>query len=294
MPLVFPFVAVRSVQSIRTSGANILKLFFEPATRQPFLIHFSHLDQLYIVFGPVLVYFSLNLGDEIMTDPDTRKPGASDIAARLKQEIDKGNLGHNDRLAPERRLADSYGVARGTIRAALNLLAEKNLVEIRPGSGTYVTYQADEAPPPPLENANPLELMDVRFAIEPHTCRLAVLHGRRANFDRLEELCHQMENSGTDAARFSTADTEFHRTLAKCTRNGLLVWIIDQITKVRDQEEWMRMRQLTLNGDIIARYNLQHRQILEALRARDAEKSAELMKEHLETARLSLTRAAAT
>jgi len=229
-----------------------------------------------------------------MDQTDTGKPGANDIAMMLTREITKGNLGHNERLPPERRLADSYGVARGTIRAALNLLAARNLVEIRAGSGTYVTFHTDQAPPEALENANPLELMDVRFALEPHTCRLAVLHGRRADFDHLEELCRQMEASGGDAVSFSTADTEFHRTLAKCTRNGLLVWIIDQITQVRNQDEWTRMRQLTLNGDIITRYNDQHRRMLAALRAREPERAAELMKEHLETARLSLTRAAAT
>lgn len=229
-----------------------------------------------------------------MATPKAPKPGASDIATLLTREITKGNIGFGDRLPPERQMADSHGVARGTIRSALNLLADRGMVEIRAGSGTYVIFRPDDSPPAALENANPLELMDVRFALEPHTCRLAVLHGRRADFDRLEELCDEMEQSGDNAVRFSAADTEFHRTLAKCTRNGLLAWIIDQITQVRNQDEWMRMRQLTLNTEIIARYNDQHRRMLDALRAREPEKAAGLMKDHLETARLSLTRAAAT
>ena len=52
------------------------------------------------------------------------------------------------------------------------------------------------------------------------------------------------------------------------------------------------MRHLTLNETTIARYNTQHRQILNAIRTREPERVATLMKEHLETARLSLTRAA--
>ncbi len=229
-----------------------------------------------------------------MLDPDRRKPGAADIATQLRRDINKGNLRFNDRLPPERRLADAHGVARGTIRAALNLLSDQGYVEIRPGSGTYVIRQNDETLPDALENANPLELMDARFALEPHTCRLAVLHGRRADFDKLEELCQRMEAPDVDPLTFSEADTEFHRTLVQSTRNGLMVWIIDQITKVRNQDEWMRMRQLTLNGEIIARYNVQHRELLAALRAREPEQAAMLMKRHLEAARLSLTRAAAT
>jgi GntR family uxuAB operon transcriptional repressor len=52
------------------------------------------------------------------------------------------------------------------------------------------------------------------------------------------------------------------------------------------------MRQVTLDSSIIRQYNAQHRDILNALRAREPERAAMKMKEHLETARLSLTRAA--
>ena len=50
----------------------------------------------------------------------------------------------------------------------------------------------------------------------------------------------------------------------------------------------------TLNDNIIRTYNIQHKQILSAIKLREPEKAASLMKEHLEIARLSLTRAAGT
>ena len=136
--------------------------------------------------------------------------------------------------------------------------------------------------------------MDARFALEPHSCRLSVLHGRHADFDRMEELCEQMEASLDDPAAFSEADTQFHRAIADSTRNGLLVWILTQIGSVRGQDDWTRMRRLTLDEPTITTYNRQHRQILDALRAREPERAATIMKEHLETARLSLTRASET
>ena len=76
--------------------------------------------------------------------------------------------------------------------------------------------------------------------------------------------------------------------------NGLLIWIIDQIANVRAQDDWTRMRHLTLDTRTINQYNAQHRQILNAIRTREPERAANIMKEHLETARLSLTRAAET
>ena len=52
------------------------------------------------------------------------------------------------------------------------------------------------------------------------------------------------------------------------------------------------MRHLTLEEQIIRHYNAQHRELLNALRSREPERAAVKMKEHLETARLSLMRAA--
>ena len=229
-----------------------------------------------------------------MNTPSSHKLGASDIAALIRREITKGNLHLHDRLPPERVLAETYGAARGTVRKALNLLAKEGFVDIRPGSGTYVVYQPENTNPGAIEHATPLELMDTRFALEPHICRLAVLHGRRDDFDKLDALCSQMETLEDDPVAFSEIDTEYHRRLTECTRNGLLIWIIDQIANVRNQDDWSRMRHLTLDARTINLYNVQHRQILNAIRTREPERAANMMKEHLETARLSLTRASET
>ena len=85
-----------------------------------------------------------------------------------------------------------------------------------------------------------------------------------------------------------------HLALYYKTRNGLLIWIIDQIGNVRSEDDWTRMRHLTLDTKTIRTYNVQHRQILNAIRTREPERAANMMKEHLETARLSLTRASDT
>ena len=220
--------------------------------------------------------------------------GASEIATLIKKEIRNGTFLFHEKLPAERRLADTYGVARGTVREALSRLEADKYVEVRAGSGSYIIHPDPRDSTSPIEEANPLELIDARFALEPHMCRLAVLNGRRQDFERLEDLCCQMDANSNDEVVFSGLDTEFHLVLANSTGNRLLIWIIGQITSVRGQDEWRRMRHLTLNEGIIAQYNIQHRNIVKAIRAREAERAAKLMKEHLETARLSLTRAADT
>ena len=69
--------------------------------------------------------------------------------------------------------------------------------------------------------------------------------------------------------------------------------MVNQINAVRNQEQWALMRKLTINHQTIKIYNKQHREILNAIRARDPESASSLMREHIETARLSLTRATA-
>lgn len=229
--------------------------------------------------------------------PDIGPPnrfGSAEVASDLRRQIRAGTISAYERLPSERVMAERYGVSRGTVREALTRLEQEALVEIRAGSGTYVTYSPTLTGADAIEGARPLELMDARFALEPHICRLAVLHARRADFDRLEALCAEMEAAATDPVAFSEADTAFHSTLVESTGNNLLMWIIAQIKSVRGQHEWQRMRQLTLDPDIIATYNTQHRAIVRAIRSREPEQAAQHMKEHLETARLSLTRAADT
>lgn len=220
--------------------------------------------------------------------------GSAEIAAQMRREIVKGTYLLHDRLPASRVLAERFGVARNTLRDALQQLEAEGLLHTRAGSGTYITYQREDAGAEVVAHAGPLELVDARFALEPHICRLCVLHGRREDFDELESLCDQMEMAQEDPAAFSELDTEFHTGLAVATRNNLLIWIIRHINEVRSRDEWRRMTRMTLDPEIIATYNRQHRQILDAIRSRAAEEAANYMKEHLGTARLSLTRAADT
>ncbi len=216
----------------------------------------------------------------------------SEVATELRQSIEEGAFQRFERLPPSRKLAEELGVARNTLRDAFYQLEREGLLETRAGSGTYVTAVEKERIPLAVEDATPLELIDARFALEPHICRLCVLHGRREDFELLESLCQTMEGALDNPAAFAEADTSFHRALVKSTRNNLLIWLISQINAVRSLDEWTRMRHLTLDEQIIRLYNAQHREVLNALRSREPERAAVKMKEHLETARQSLMRAA--
>ena len=68
-----------------------------------------------------------------IADSRQRRLGSIDIARILRREFDREGLERSSRLPPGRAFAKTYGAARGTVREALNQLANENLVEIRPG-----------------------------------------------------------------------------------------------------------------------------------------------------------------
>jgi DNA-binding FadR family transcriptional regulator len=217
---------------------------------------------------------------------------AADIAGALRKQIASDRFVQNDRLPPERTLAEQFGVARGTIREALKQLEDTGFVERRAGSGTYVTYSERDETRSIIETARPLELIDARFAIEPQMARLAVLHATEFDLVKAEAHLQAMETCGGDAEAFAAADDRFHLALARCSQNPLIIWMMEKMHEVRSHAQWARMRTITLEPGIIANYNVQHRSIVDAIRARDAESAGRLMKEHLESARRSLIDAA--
>jgi DNA-binding FadR family transcriptional regulator len=217
---------------------------------------------------------------------------AADIAGALRRQIASSRFARNDRLPPERSLAEQFGVARGTVREALRNLEEGGFVERRAGSGTYVTYSEQDETRSIVETTRPLELIDARVAVEPHMVRLAVLHATEFDLAKAESHLKAMESCGGDAAIFADTDERFHLALARCSHNPLIVWMMEKMHEVRSHSQWARMRTVTLEPGIIAAYNRQHRGIVDAIRQRDADIASRLMREHLETARRSLVGAA--
>jgi GntR family uxuAB operon transcriptional repressor len=103
-----------------------------------------------------------------------------------------------------------------------------------------------------------------------------------------------MQRSDEDPRAYAEADSDLHARMAEAPGNSLLTGNLAQVNPVRSREERTRIRHLTLERGINERYNEQHRQIVDAMIAREGDRAASLMKRHLETARLSLTRAMAT
>ncbi len=220
--------------------------------------------------------------------PSERKSGAgrvgvttSAVAAQLRRSILEGEYAYEERLPAERSLAESFGVSRGTIRSVLDLLEQQNLVSRQVGSGTYVTHRDITNQQEISSVTSPLEMVEVRIAIEPQMVRLAIANASSRDLEALRDALRQCEECGGDPEKFARADTAFHMALASCSRNKLMYWLYERISEVRRHSQWRSMKAKLLTPERIDFYNRQHRALYESIASRDSASAVKMIKDHL-------------
>ena len=229
--------------------------------------------------------------DNAVEHPPATNASAARIAADLRIAIEQGVYADNDRLPPERRLADHFGASRGTIREALRRLEDTNLVVRKVGSGTFVRYRASEDEGEIAKATSQVELIDVRFGIEPQMVRLATLNANGHDIENLDTALRQV-CAAHGPESFTEADMAFHLALAGCTRNPLMKWLYNHLNEVRGHSQWSRMKDKILDAERIRVYNQQHRALFDAIAARDSNAAVQHIVQHLKTAKNHLLGAA--
>ena len=220
--------------------------------------------------------------------PSLRKPNGNriggttgNVVTQLRRQILEGNYRFEDRLPAERNLAEEFGVSRGTIRSVLQILENQHLVTRQIGSGTYVSHRESTNQQEIASVTSPIEMVEVRIAIEPQLVRLAIANASSRDLEELQDALIQCEACDGDSESFARADTAFHMALAHCSRNKLMYWVYDRISEVRRHSQWGRMKSKLLTPERMDYYNRQHRALFEAITARDTLRAVKLIKDHL-------------
>ena len=214
--------------------------------------------------------------------------GAAGIATYLRRAILDGVYLYGERLPAERQLAAALSSSRTTVREALRLLEQSHLVTRRVGSGTFASYRPEADENEVAEITNPLELIDVRLAVEPAMARLATINATAKDLEAMAKVLARLEASGGDANHFTKWDREFHQLLAETTHNPLMASLYRHVNHVRGHAQWSAMKDKILTPERIASYNRQHRALYQALRTRDTEAAARVITDHLDAARRDL------
>jgi DNA-binding GntR family transcriptional regulator len=187
----------------------------------------------------------------------------------LRTEILDGRLEPGAELI-EVALAEQLGVSRGPLREAIGRLAAEGLVTVSPRRGAVVRS---------LSKEEFLELYQVREALERMAVQLAVPRLTDEQFEELASLNAEMEAhaAGNEVESFFEANLAFHARLLEASGNRKLEELYRQLL---DQLGRYRLRSLTLRGNL-KRSVSEHKAILRAARRGDAERTAQLMAEHI-------------
>lgn len=198
------------------------------------------------------------------------KPLVEQTAERLLQLILKRDYEVGDRLPNEYDLAQDLEVGRSTIREAVRSLATRNVLEVRQGSGTYISNKKGVAEDPLgfalVKDKLKLttDLFELRYLLEPRIAERVAQFATDEDIERLEKVVLAIEESvARDDGKHLELDVQFHSMLGELSGNlamtSLVPVIHQSIHLINENYTSHQMKESSLKA---------HRMILMAIRNR--------------------------
>jgi DNA-binding FadR family transcriptional regulator len=219
-----------------------------------------------------------------------RDPAYKAVSGVMEQHILSGRLKTGTALPTELDLAAQFGVNRSTIREAIRQLEQEGLVERRGGKKMFVALPGlfDLAPRAAraliMNQVTFQELWEVAIVVEPAAARLAAQRIDEADFAQLDAnlaACRATLDTADLAMAaqiHSGLDVEFHALVARASRNRSLMLAREPFSLLYRPALTLLQKALPQS----ALRNVQaHEQILNALKARDPDRSYSWMHKHL-------------
>lgn len=211
------------------------------------------------------------------------------IIQQIKNQIKKGILKPGEKLPSERKLADQLGVSRASVREAIQSLAFSGYLEVIQGKGTYILEMATQYDEivnffSEFSNYSLDYLMEARIMLEGEFARLAALNANQEEIDLVERIFNEIASS-KDLNSFVVKDLEFHLTIAKATHNPIMNGLMKIIGEMLYKET---RKIIEISGDTRKNTIETTRNLVQAIKQRNAEKAKELMVKHIKNIRVSL------
>ncbi|KQM21032.1 FadR/GntR family transcriptional regulator [Novosphingobium sp. Leaf2] len=203
------------------------------------------------------------------------------LAQQIEQSIRVGQYGPGTRLPAERDLAEKFKVSRPTVREAMIALEIRGLVEVRHGSGVYVSGDLPVDRVPAELDVGAFELIEARLMFEGEAAALAATVMTEAELAQIGEILQRMETVDPASAEELALDRQFHMAIAEGTQSSLVAQTIEHLWDLRERSPLCRhmfeqARRLGINPR-----PSEHHRIYDALRAREAEEARLAMRMHL-------------
>lgn len=222
-----------------------------------------------------------------MNQPDER-PLSARLADELLEYIKKEQLHPGDRLPNESVLSKTMGAGRSSIREAMRLLASRNIVTIRQGSGTYISQTPGMVDDPLgfsfISDRKKLawDSLEVRFLLEPEIAALAAQNADANDIAALFSLCRETEELLLAGQDHTQKDIAFHTQIALSSKNVVvprLIPVINSAIPLFIELTGCSLKQETIDT---------HRALAEAIASHDSGAARDAMYLHLVHNRICL------
>ncbi len=206
---------------------------------------------------------------------------AEQVADGLLEHISMNGLKPGDRLGTEMEMAEQQQVSRGTIREAIKILVSQDILEVRQGSGTFISDGKGNVGDPlglkriPEQFRLTWDLHQIRMLLEPDIAYMAAMNITEEQLLELEKICEEMERLSCLKQERRHVDVEFHVYLAKTCGNLVMPKLIPIIRQGVDLFIKYTHR------EAVPETEARHRDILEALKARNPMWAKDMMLMHL-------------
>ncbi|WGR59581.1 GntR family transcriptional regulator [Paracoccus ferrooxidans] len=196
-----------------------------------------------------------------------KAPTASDIILKfIRDSIADGSLDEGEPIRQD-DVARMFNVSKIPVREALKRLEAEGLVEFQRNKGAIVTAVSE----PEIA-----QIFETRAILESNAIRLSVPHMTPETFAEAQAFCDAFAGE-TDVAQWSALNWQFHSRLYLDAQRPFLV---STIRAVNDRlERYLRIQLSLSHGQGTADH--EHREILAACRAGDAERAGELVYAHI-------------
>jgi DNA-binding GntR family transcriptional regulator len=195
------------------------------------------------------------------------------VESTLKEAILTGALPGGTPLRQE-DLAAEFGLSRMPIREALRQLEAQALVDFQPHRGAVVTE---------ISAAEGADNYAIRAALEPAALRLSVPNLTADDLKRAREIVAEMD-AEADQSRMGELNRRFHMTLYSRAERPRLLSLVDQHLAAADR--FLRFHLAAMGRNHLSQED--HRGMIDACSARDADEACVILSQHIETAARNL------
>jgi GntR family transcriptional regulator, transcriptional repressor for pyruvate dehydrogenase complex len=216
-------------------------------------------------------------------DPATR-PAYERLAARIRTQIENGQLAPGDRLPSELALATEAAMSRSTVREALRTLQEAGFVER--ASPRIMIVCRQESEPAHLQLTRVLRRHNLTFErlhealviLDPALSRLAAERADAADLLELEQILTAQDETLFDYAEWNRLDQEFHMTIAEIADNQALLLARAPVSRIINPA----LFDFVTNQKATQAASRWHHRILDEIANGDGEAAALMTRRHVD------------